>query len=522
MHRLSPPLCQSGHKVRPMKTVRAAPEAALLIESMRDIGYSLETALADVIDNSITAKATQIDILTDLEPSGIRIGVLDNGAGMTGEELLEAMKPGSRNPRDAAAPTDLGRFGLGLKTASFSQCRHVTVVTRKDGKTSAAIWDLDFVAAQQDWLVQIPDDISSIPWTDRLTKSGTLVLWEKLDRVVEKDSADAGVERFVKRLDEAREHLELVFHRFLSGEPGLGKILMKLNERALTPFDPFNSSHPATIIEPNTPEALRIGNEIVTIQTFTLPHHKKITPQEWEHYAGRAGYQKNQGFYVYRERRLIVHGTWFGLARQTELTKLCRVRVDMPNGLDTDWKIDVKKASAQPPYQVRERLRRIIETIGATSKRVYTTRGRVLVTDSRLPVWNRIQDKNEISYRINTTHPVIAEFLDDLPQKSRAAFGRVLALLGSSLPMDALFADLGGQPDKVTGNELPNDVLEPIVGTTVARLIDTGISADDIIAMLKVTEPFRSNWDRSEEIATGYLSPGGAIAGEREKSRSRG
>lgn len=504
-----------------MRTVKAAPEAALLIESMRDIGYSLETALADVIDNAITAKATRVDILTNIEPSHLRIAILDNGTGMREEELLEAMRPGSRNPRDNRDPADLGRFGLGLKTASFSQCRHVTVVTRMNGATSAAIWDLDFVADKKDWLVQIPDDISGIPWVERLGERGTLVIWEHLDRVAEQDIADAGVDRFIRRLDEAREHLELVFHRFLSGEQGIRRVEIRLNDRSLVSFDPFHSSHPATIVEPLAPEIIRIGQHLVTIQTFTLPHHKKVTPQEWEHYAGRAGYQKNQGFYVYRQRRLIIHGTWFGLARQTELTKLSRVRIDMPNGLDADWKIDVKKASAQPPHQVRERLRRIIETIGATSKRVYTARGRVLVTDSRLPVWNRVQDKNEISYRINSSHPVVTEFVDSLSDAQKAGFSQVLDLLGSSVPMDAIFADLGGQPDKVTGTPLADDALEHVVNTTVAKLMETGVKTDDIMIMLKLTEPFRSNWDRAEELANKYILGGGAF-GEPEKSRSCG
>ena len=163
-----------------------------------------------------------------------------------------------------------------------------------------------------------------------------------------------------------------------------------------------------------------------------MPHHKKVTPQEWERYAGRAGYLKNQGFYVYRQKRLIIHGTWFGLARQTELTKLARVRIDMPNGLDVEWKIDVKKASAQPPFQVRERLRRIIETIGATSKRVYTARGRVLVTDSRLPVWNRRsgQERNFLPASIQS-HPVLADFVRKaFPTSNETAFVRVIDLLG--------------------------------------------------------------------------------------------
>ncbi len=178
----------------------------------------------------------------------------------------------------------------------------------------------------------------------------------------------------------------------------------------------------------------------------------------------------------------------------------------MPNGLDADWKIDVKKASAQPPHQVRERLRRIIETIGATSKRVYTARGRILVTDSRLPVWNRVQDKNEISYQINPSHPVVAEFVGQLSTEQRGTFTRVIELLGSSLPMDALFADLGGEPDKVTGNALSDEALHHVVTTTIGKLLESGVKADDIIAMLKVTEPFRSNWERAEVLSNDFIS----------------
>lgn len=503
-----------------MKTVSAAPKAAMLIESMRDIGYSLETALADIIDNSITAKATRIDILTDLDDP--RIGVLDNGRGMTEAELFAAMRPGSINPRDDRKSTDLGRFGLGLKTASFSQCRRLTVLTRSAGEFAAATWDLDFVAEKNDWLVQVSDEPSSLPWADQLMENGTLVIWENLDRVLEQDSSAVGIQRLVKRLDDAREHLELVFHRFLAGEPGLKRIEIRLNERPLVAFDPFHSTHPATIAEPLTPEDIKVGDHVVTVQTFTLPHHKKVTPGDWERYAGRAGYVKNQGFYVYRGKRLIIHGTWFGLARQTELTKLARVRIDVPNDLDADWKIDVKKASAQPPYQVRERLRRIIETIGATSKRVYTSRGRVLVTDSRLPVWNRVQDKNEISYQINPSHPVVADFVGNLSEDKKRAFTRVVELFGSSLPMDALFADLGGSPDKVTGNEVSDEALAHMVTTTIAKLLESGLGTDVVVDMLSVAEPFRSNWDRAETIANNYIAEEYERAGELEKSRTCG
>ena len=479
-----------------MRTVSVAPRASILIESMRDIGYSLDTALADVIDNSITAGAQDVRILVDTTGTQPRLGILDDGSGMDEETLVEAMRPGSRSPLEKRDEADLGRFGLGLKTASFSQCRRLTVVSRKDGTTVCARWDLDLVSEKNDWLVEMPSDVSEVPWADLLGHSGTLVLWEKLDRLADPDGEEGKF--LVRRIDDAIDHLELVFHRFLAGERGLKRIALSVNGRALEPFDPFHSSNLATIAGPI--EIIRVKNKEVSVQTFTLPHHKKVTPAEWEKYAGRAGYVKNQGFYVYRGKRLIIHGTWFGLARQMELTKLARVRIDMPNGLDAEWKIDVKKASAHPPPRVRERLRRIIETIGATSKRVYTSRGRQLASDSRMPVWNRAQDKNVISYGINTEHPVLVEFAGRLSSELRADFSKVLELIGASMPVDALFADVSGQPEQISGNAMSDDAFEHAVRITFDQLGQAGLSDSSIIDLLKVTEPFRSAWEETERL----------------------
>ena len=479
-----------------MRTVSVAPRASILIESMRDVGYSLDTALADVIDNSITASAKHVEILAETAGSSPRLAILDDGCGMDEATLIEAMRPGSRSPLETRDTHDLGRFGLGLKTASFSQCRRLTVVSRKGGVAACARWDLDMVSTTNDWLIEMPSSIADVPWADRLKGDGTLVLWEKLDRLADAET-DAGT-HLVQRIDEAIDHLQLVFHRFLEGERGLRRISLSLNGRALEAFDPFHSSHKATITGPV--EKIRVRGHDVTVQTFTLPHHKKVSPSEWEKYAGRAGYVKNQGFYVYRGRRLIIHGTWFGLARQMELTKLARVRIDMPNGLDADWKIDVKKASAHPPARVRERLRRIIETIGATSKRVYTARGRRLVSDTRMPVWNRAQDKNVISYGINTDHPVVAEFAGRLPNELKADFAKVLELIGGSIPVDALFADVSGKPEQISGHAMSDEAFVHAVRITHKQLAETGISELDIVELLRTTEPFRSNWEATARV----------------------
>lgn len=480
-----------------MRTQRVEPTASLLIESMRDVGYSLDTALADILDNSITAGARNIRIFADTSGKDPYLAIVDDGTGMSEKELLQAMRLGSRSPLEKRSSDDLGRFGLGMKTASFSQCRRLTVVTRKGGPASCARWNLDQVAKSNDWLVEIPSDTDSVPCIQELGSRGTLIVWQNLDRLV--DGTEEGRRQMVARLDEAMDHLSLVFHRFLAGEKGLKRIKLSLNGRDLEPFDPFHSNHPAT--DAGAPETLRLGGHKVTIQPFTLPHHQKVSTAEWEKYGGPAGYVKNQGFYVYRGKRLIIHGTWFGLARQMELTKLARVRIDMPNGLDIDWKIDVKKASANPPRQVRDRLRSLIYSIGAASARVYTSRGKRLVSDSKLPVWQRLQQQNEISYRLNPDHPLFVSLKDRLAEDTRDDFSKIIEMVGATLPIDALFADVSGHPGSVTGAAMSPEAMEhAVIATFKQLLLVEDLSRKHILEMLRAAEPFRSHWELTQRV----------------------
>ena len=476
---------------------RVAPRASVLIESMRDIGYSLQTAVADVVDNSVTAGARTIELLADTHSAVPAIGILDNGIGMTEAELLEAMRPGTRSPLDSRAATDLGRFGLGLKTASFSQCRRLTVVTRRNSTTSCAVWDLDTVAASDEWFVEIPSLHATIPWVNKLNTNGTLVIWQKLDRLVNENAGDDR-QNLVRQIDEMTSHVEFVFHRFLSGAAGARRIGISLNGRGLQPYDPFHSRHLATQF--GQEESFMLDGQEIRIQPVTLPHHNKVSAAEWNRYAGREGYVKNQGFYLYRNRRLIVHGNWFGLAKQTELTKLTRVRIDIPNSLDAEWKIDVKKASAQPPAPVRERLRRIIDRIGASSRRIYTSRGKRLVTDSRLPVWTKTQSGNRILYGLNADHPVFAGFVAELDPDTRHEFLKLIDLVVSTLPIDALFADMSTIPENVVARPLEEEAFTQIIRSTYLVLRQRGIPRDTVELMMSSAEPFRSRWSNAKVV----------------------
>ncbi len=475
---------------RSVREREVPPRASVLIESLRDVGYSLQTAIADVIDNSLTAGAKRIDLLADPQADSAAIGILDDGAGMTEAELLEAMRPGSRSPRDERDESDLGRFGLGLKTASFSQCRRLTVATRKHGSLSCAVWDLDIVTATDKWLVQFPES-TEVPWADRLTGDGTLVVWQNLDRLVGRTEPTAQRD-LTRQLSETAGHVGFVFHRFLAGR---GRVRIALNGDELEPFNPFHSDHPAT--QHHSQETFSLGGQPIVIRPVTLPHHDKVSAAEWKRFAGPEGYTQNQGFYLYRNRRLIVHGTWFGLARKAELTKLSRVLIDIPNSLDAEWKIDVKKASAQPPPPVRERLRQIIEGLGVPSKRAYTARGVRLTHKNRLPVWTRSQNKNRISYDLNLDHPVLTSFSERLDTGTSREFHRLVKLVTSSLPLAALFADVSADPRRVVTPRLDARSLERHVRTTCCTLRCAGLSESEIEAVLRSAEPFKSNWDHT-------------------------
>ena len=222
-----------------MKTVDLPPYAPTLMESTRAIGYSIEAAIADIIDNSIAASASRVDI--DFFPIGESyIAILDNGWGMTSESLIAAMQYGSRNPLETRDENDLGRYGLGMKTASLSQCRILTVLSKKAGVLTGAQWNLNHIQRAESWSLLLIDaeEAKEYPSFDKLNQyeNGTLVIWQDLDKfaVGETDIAEA----FTRKMELIREHLSLVFHRYLSGEPGLKKLDKLPAEKIIKAIEP--------------------------------------------------------------------------------------------------------------------------------------------------------------------------------------------------------------------------------------------------------------------------------------------
>ena len=243
---------------------RLPPSAACLSASMRDLGYSLEAAVADLIDNSISADASKIHIFCEPSAPQPVLVILDDGRGMDAAGLLAAMRHGAANPRAERSPKDLGRFGLGLKTASFSQCRSLTVVSAKDGILSGAEWNLDVIDKADDWILSILDeeDITALPYVDHLGAHGTAVIWREMDRLLEDETGNRRDEIVNEKLDVLEKHLALVFHRFLAGEiRGRVRIAITVNGHPVEAFDPFCRKNTHTRHLPE--EIVRIGSAAV-------------------------------------------------------------------------------------------------------------------------------------------------------------------------------------------------------------------------------------------------------------------
>lgn len=461
----------------------ASPSAASLILGLRDFGYTLETAMADIIDNSITASASNIDIFTEYNTGQPTIGFLDDGHGMTASELQIAMRPGSKSPNIKRAADDLGRFGLGLKTASFSQARRLTVVTVKSGVTSCARWDLDLVQDADKWIVEIPSSNEVIPFAQNIKgANGTLVVWEKIDRLADESGSNSGELSFFRRIDDSINHLELVFHRFLKSGGGFANVVIRINNRELQAFDPFNEENSKT--QRRDEILLKHKGSLMKIKAFTLPHHNVVSNSEYERFAGKEGYTRNQGFYLYRAGRLILRGTWFGLARQLQTTRLTRVRIDIPVALDSEWQINVLKASAQPPREIREELRHLVTNLGHPSIRVYKKRSRIISNVYKYPFWKREVKQERIIYKIDVDNPAIADFRSNLSVLDKTVFDHLISCLGRDFPVDTLFVDLGDSPEKIETEQLEFTELLPIMRIFTKKMVIEAVPRERIIAAL--------------------------------------
>ena len=475
-----------------MDEINSPPAAAALMESTRCIGYSFESALADILDNSISANADNIWIFSN-PSSDPFLSTIDDGNGLIRSELIEAMRYGT-NPNDSRDENDLGRFGLGLKMASLSQCRCLTVISKTSEGTSSCRWDLDRVIETDQWTLQIlsNEEIIDLPYYHHLDslEHGTLVVWQNLDKL--KERAVDVIELMTETLSSCKKHLSLVFHRFM--EPRTGGLRIFLNNDKLEPLDPFFTSSTLTASLPE--QTVLIQGQKVVVKPYVLPPESKMKPADIEKIGGL---QRNlQGFWVYRNKRLIIPGTWFRLSRNKELSKLARVRVDIPNCLDSIWDIDVKKSSASVPVVFQHEFEKVLDKVIEKSESKYKYRGRKVADSKKQFIWDKYTLNGGYRYSINKNHPLVKSCLDSTDGEVRDAVLELIKYVEESVPYNDIFNTMAEA--KLAVPETNDDVIEELISKG-HRLIEIGFTISDF----RITEPFM-NYPQVLESLKGYLS----------------
>jgi hypothetical protein len=460
-----------------MNQIPAIPDAAPLLYSLRSVGYTVEAAIADIVDNSITAKATEINIDFKWKENLAYISLRDNGYGMDEDSLHQAMKIGSKNPMNTRSSDDLGRFGIGLKTAAFSLCKRLTVGSKVSGtnRLYVRVWDIDNVMNSNKW--ELFDDSSTPAWQDALknfegNNQGTLVVLEKLDWFITETYNEDSSGRFWHRIADVEKHLSMVFHRFLAGENDF-RIL--INGKKVNPWDPFLRSSLAT--QEFREEFFEYDSKSVRAHVFILPHHSKLTIKEYEEAGGPYGWLEQQGFYVYRNKRLIVPGTWFKMLRKNEPSQLARIQLDLSSDMDFEWNIDVKKSMATSPSMLRDSIRRIALVAQEASRRVYYYRGAIINQQIKVEdndaIWEQTSIRGRTFFRINRSHPLLKSVYSELQNDKVKRLNTFIGLVEGFAPMNiSLTGPLSGE------SKQDNDLIES-AAKFYHDLIDVGYNSNE-------------------------------------------
>jgi hypothetical protein len=295
---------------------------------------------------------------------------------------------------------------------------------------------------------------------------------------------------FNDRIEVVEKHLAMVFHRFLERSRG---ITLRINGNPVKPWDPFLTSHSAT--QHPEPQILAIDGETVKVDAHVLPHHSKLSPQEYTQAGGPHGWVAHQGFYIYRNNRLLVPGDWLGLGvKKEEHYKLARIRVDLPNTLDDLWGIDIKKSTARVPVQLRGPLATIGKATRERAVEIYRHRGSVVGrahAEENAFVWQQKVSHGKISYRINRQHPLIRRILsDDRPDPG--TLKACLRLIEEAVPVPLIILNKSQRPESeaVPFEYAESSEVYELAIQLYQALIHTGVSRTDAIDRLYRMEPF--------------------------------
>lgn len=430
------------------------------IKTLSRIGYNLNSAISDIIDNSVTAQSKTIRIDMHIVEGQAVLKVIDDGYGMTAGTLVDSMRIGCKDPSEVRGEFDLGRFGSGMKMASFSQARILTVISKSEhSRPNCATWNLDIVEANNSWkLVKYSEEEAE----DLCSKfdvdfdiSGTAVIWQSIAKY--QGFQNLELESILGQdLSRLKDYVQRHFHKFMEGR---SSVKFLFNSQELGYFDPFLRNRDGYQEGPSQKFRVKKGGSI-DLQVHILPHESKLSKDDLQTLGGSDQITASQGLYVYRAKRLIISGGWFGLTRLSQLGKLARVEVNVPTSLDEEWSTDVKKSTLEIPHKVRSKLKQLIREPIKRSQKTYRYRGRIEKANSFWKV-NEDERKKTISYEISRDNVLLKKLLSDLNREQGVALVEYLKNVSLEVPIHHIYEKMSSVPNQIDQSEVSfDDLLE--------------------------------------------------------------
>ena len=482
------------------------PNPINLLESNRSLGYSIEEAVADLIDNSITAEARKISFILSWNNGKPLFALVDDGKGMTNEELVRSFRLGSSNPLEEREENDLGRFGFGMKTASLSQSRSFIVMSKsKNQQMISRSLDLDFLSKLQGkWVLKKLENHELLEYDNSIIEKGhgTVVLWNNWDRAPKK------YDDFISLTDKISNYISVCFHRYI--EKG---VKIYCDQILLKPFSPIPKGEGA---EENSKISLS-NNKDATQTAYVLQHPKKWAEDyessfSFNEFRLFEGFERQQGIYIYRcDRLLTPKGGWLGVLKSGNSAKLARVVIDYPNSADSLWSLDITKTNAKIPYEFKREIESFVKkTRIASVKKIVrgikeTKKSIVSYKDAYIWKENKNKETKGLSYKINQNHPFFISIINE-KKVEKKILNEMLELISEHLPIQKIITDSDEDPsqhDKVVPRQKLNST-EILIAKKIFEIQMSDSTKQNAIKYLLSIEPYVYYEEQIKKIADEY------------------
>lgn len=451
-----------------MEMILTQPAARPVINALRSLGYNAKTAIADLIDNSIDAKASNVNLIFSYNNGNGHIQIIDDGIGMNDMDIQVAMSIGSKDPYMSREDQELGRFGMGLKTASFSLGKRLSVLSKQNNKVVERCWDLDYVSKTNKWELykQIPIEVKE-KMGEIVGESGTIVFIDKLDRFMRAGDNPILDNSFYRKVDQVEQHIACVFHSLI--KQGVSVLI---NNNIVEPWDPFLSDHDYT--NPLRPRVLHDGAGRVKVSCFILPHASYFNQVEYKKAGGSKGWNDQQGFYIYRENRLLTFGDWLEIFPKDQASQLGRIRIDISNKSDEIWQVDIKKSTINPPDSIKLQLKNMAKETREISKQVFYFRTQSNASDTNLKsnvnTWKQETNDNYTTFKLNRTHPLLDRIIKQVNDYTLKNLQMYLKLI-----------ELGSPANIIAIPQVDEDKIQPLKDNERALIIQLSDMYSDLM-----------------------------------------